>query len=85
MPKVRTPRDVWLDIPALNWEEKERNGYPTQKPEELLKRIILGVSTRGDTFVEAFLGSGTGVVVAKRYNRKYIGFDNSQVSINFTI
>ena len=80
----RTPRDVWVDIPALNWEEKERNGYPTQKPEELLKRIILACSNEGDTFVEASLGR-VRVVVAKRYNRKYIGFHNSQVSINFTI
>jgi len=51
--------DVWTDIPPLNSQAIERLGYPTQKPEALLERIIAGSSSEGDTVLDPFCGCGT--------------------------
>ncbi len=66
--------DVW-DIPFLNPKAKERTGYPTQKPIELLERIIKISTSEGDTILDPFCGSGTTLVSAKLLNRNYIGID----------
>lgn len=75
--------DVW-EIPFLNPKAKERTGYPTQKPIELLERIIKIASDEGDTVLDPFCGSGTTLIAAKLLNRKYIGFDISKEAIDLT-
>ncbi|MDU9048866.1 MAG: DNA methyltransferase [Candidatus Electrothrix sp. Rat3] len=68
--------DVW-DIPYLNPKAKERVGYPTQKPLILLERIVQLVTSKGDTVLDPFCGSGTTCVAASRLGRNYIGIDKS--------
>ena len=80
---MKLPGDVWY-IPTLNIAAKERMGYPTQKPEKLLERIIIASSNEGDIVLDPFVGGGTTVAVAERLNRKWIGIDNSAVAINLT-
>lgn len=75
--------DVW-EIPFLNPKAKERVGYPTQKPIELLDRIIQISTDEGDTVLDAFCGSGTTLVSAKLLGRKYIGIDKNQDAINLS-
>jgi DNA modification methylase len=76
-------RDVW-DIPILNAMAKERIGYPTQKPEKLLERIILASSNENDVIADFFLGGGTTIVVAEKLNRNWIGVDSSVAAIKIT-
>jgi site-specific DNA-methyltransferase (adenine-specific) len=72
--------DVW-EIDKINNSSKERLGYPTQKPEELLERIILASSNEGDVVLDAYCGCGTTVAVAERFKRKWIGIDITYQSI----
>jgi len=72
----RLPHDVW-DIPTINAMAKERLGYPTQKPELLLERIIKASSNKGDLVLDAFCGCGTTLVVAQKFKRNWIGIDIS--------
>ena len=67
-------RDVW-DIPAVINVSKERTGYPTQKPIELLERIIRASSNEGDLVLDPFCGSGTTLVAALALNRRALGVD----------
>ncbi len=71
---------VW-DIQSVNPMAKEKNGYPTQKPEELLKRIILSSSKEGDIVLDCFGGSGTTAAVAERLGRRWITVDIGKLSI----
>jgi DNA modification methylase len=73
-------RDVW-DISALRGIQLEKMGYPTQKPEALLERIIKASSNEGDVVLDAFCGSGTALVVAQKLNRYWIGIDISPSAI----
>jgi len=73
--------DVW-NIPILNSQAKERLGYPTQKPESLLERIIKASSNEGDIVLDCFAGCGTTLAVAKRLNRHFIGIDVSPIGCN---
>lgn len=73
--------DVWADLEALRSWHKERLGYPTQKPESLLERIILASSKENDTVLDPFCGCGTTVVVAERLNRKWIGIDITHLAM----
>lgn len=66
--------DVW-EIPFLNPKAKERTGYPTQKPIELLERIITLSTDKGDCVLDPFCGSGTTLVSAKLLQREFIGID----------
>jgi len=72
---------IWDDVGALSATSKERIGYPTQKPEALLERIILCASNEGDTVLDPFLGGGTTVAVADRLKRQWIGIDQSVQAI----
>lgn len=72
--------DVW-DIPIINPLSNERLGYPTQKPEPLLERIIAGCSNEGDLIGDFMCGSGTTLAVAKRLNRSFVGCDISSDAI----
>ncbi|WP_222873999.1 DNA-methyltransferase [Hankyongella ginsenosidimutans] len=73
--------DVWVDIPPINSQAQERLGYPTQKPEALLERIIKASSNEGDTVLDAYCGCGTTVAVAQRLGRRWIGIDITYQSI----
>jgi len=74
------PVDVW-DIPAVINVSKERVGYPTQKPEALLERIIKASSNKGDIVLDAFCGCGTSLAVAQKLGRHWIGIDISPTAI----
>lgn len=67
-------RDVW-DIPYINSQAKERLGYPTQKPEALIERIIKASSNPGDIVMDLFGGSGTTAAVAEKLGRRWITCD----------
>ncbi|MCX8506636.1 MAG: DNA methyltransferase, partial [Alphaproteobacteria bacterium] len=72
---------VWTDIPRIGNTSKERLGYPTQKPEALLERIILASTNPGDVVLDAYCGCGTTVAVAERLGRHWIGIDITYQSI----
>ncbi|MBW2034915.1 MAG: site-specific DNA-methyltransferase [Deltaproteobacteria bacterium] len=67
--------DVWIDIFAINPMAAEKLGYPTQKPEALLERIILSSSNPGDLVMDVFAGSGTTAAVAEKLGRRWIVCD----------
>lgn len=75
--------DVWNDIYSYQTRTRSREylGYPTQKPEELIERIILASSNEGDIIADFFCGTGTTLVVAKKLKRKWIGVDNNPKAI----
>ena len=79
----KLPTDVW-NIPALNPMELERLDFFTQKPEALLKRIILASSNPGDIVADFFPGSGTTLAVAEKLGRRWIGSDLSKFAIQVT-
>lgn len=72
--------DVW-QIPIISSSAKERLGYPTQKPEALLERIIKASSRRNDLVLDPFCGCGTAMAVSQRLGRKWIGIDISPTAI----
>ncbi|MDZ4734657.1 MAG: site-specific DNA-methyltransferase [Nitrospirota bacterium] len=76
-------RDVW-DLPSVGSETSERVGYPTQKPELLLERIIKSASDEGDIVADFFVGSGTTLSVAEKLGRKWIGSDLGKFGIHTT-
>ena len=74
--------DVWTDIDRINQSAHERLGYPTQKPEELLERIIATSSNEGDVVLDPFCGCGTTVAVAQRLRRRWIGIDITYLAVD---
>ena len=74
--------DVWTDIPPINARARERLGYPTQKPEALLERIILASSNEGDVVLDPFCGCGTAIAVAHRLKRQWVGIDITHLAVN---
>ena len=74
-------QDIWSDIPPINAQAKERLGYPTQKPEALLERIINASSNEGDIVLDPFCGCDTTVTVAERLKRRWIGIDITHLAI----
>ena len=74
-------RDIWTDIEPLNSAAQERLGYPTQKPEALLERIVKASSSEGDLVLDPFCGCGTAIAVAQRLNRRWIGIDITHLAI----
>ena len=74
-------QDVWTDIAPLSSQAKERLGYPTQKPEALLDRIIRTSSEEGDVVLDPFCGCGTAVAAAQRLKRRWIGIDVTYLAI----
>ncbi|MHB8403350.1 MAG: DNA methyltransferase, partial [Bacteroidia bacterium] len=77
--------DWWIDIYPIDRIRKEMLGYPTQKPEALLSRIIKASSNKGDLILDAYCGCGTTVDVAERLGRKWIGIDITYQSISLIL
>ncbi len=82
---LKQMRDVWL-FPLVQGKErlrgKERRAlHPTQKPEEMLKRLIIASSNKGDVILDPFLGSGTTALVAKKLGRNWIGIEKNKTYI----
>jgi DNA modification methylase len=75
--------DVW-EIPIVAPVARERTGYPTQKPEALLERLLLALTNPGDLVVDAYLGSGTTLAVATKLGRTAIGIDQNPEAIRVT-
>jgi site-specific DNA-methyltransferase (adenine-specific) len=78
---------VWTDAPAMVANtpiRREATGYPTQKPERLLERIIRASSRPGDVVADLMCGSGTTLTVAARLGRRFIGADASPVAVQIT-
>jgi DNA modification methylase len=74
-------QDIWTDIGPIGALAQERLGYPTQKPEALLERILKASSNEGDLVLDPFCGCGTTVQVAQRLNRRWIGIDITHLAI----
>ncbi|NLI97322.1 site-specific DNA-methyltransferase [bacterium] len=77
----RPADDVW-DIPVVNSQARERLGYPTQKPQELLERIVQASSNEGDVVLDPFCGCGTTIAAAQALGRRWIGIDVTYLAIN---
>ena len=76
-----TLQDLWTDISPIGAQAQERLGYPTQKPEALLERILKASSNEGDVVLDPFCGCGTTVQVAQKLNRRWIGIDITHLAI----
>jgi DNA modification methylase len=79
----KVPEDWWY-FPVVARLHNERTGYPTQKPEALLERVILASSNKGDLVADFFCGSGTTAVAAAKHGRKFITCDESLRAVNTT-
>jgi hypothetical protein len=75
-------QDTILDIPPINSQAAERLGYPTQKPEALLERILKVSSNEDSVILDPFCGCGTSIAVAERLHRPWIGIDITHIAIN---
>jgi DNA modification methylase len=73
--------DVWTDIKPIQSQAAERLGYPTQKPEALLNRIIKASSNEGDLVLDPFCGCGTTIAAAQKLKRRWIGIDITHLAI----
>ncbi len=75
--------DLWIDkeVPPLQGQSSEVTGFPTQKPEALLDRIIKASSNPGDLVLDCFAGSGTTLAVAEKLGRRWIGVDCGKLAI----
>ena len=74
-------QNIWTDIPRIPNTSSERLGYPTQKPEALLERIINTSSNAGDVVLDPFCGCGTAIAAAQKSNRRWIGIDVTHLAI----
>ncbi len=75
-------QDMWTDINPVAAQAAERLGYPTQKPEALLERIIKASSNEGDVVLDPFCGCGTAIAVAQKWNRRWVGIDITHLAVN---
>jgi DNA modification methylase len=80
-----TEEGVDADVRWLSTRDKERLGYPTQKPEALLRRIIAASSNEDDVVLDPFCGCGTTVSVAEQMLRRWIGIDISPTAVNIMV
>ena len=78
------PKDV-LEIPTTNNGMQEKTPHPTQKPEELLRKIILASSNEGDLILDPFCGSGTSPVCAEQLRRKWMACDLSSEYLDWAV
>ena len=81
---VGQARDTVWDIKPVDPKSKDRIGYPTQKPEELLEAVIQAATNEGDVVADFFTGGGTTAAVAQRLNRRWIASDQSRIATAIT-
>ena len=74
-------QDIWSDIKPLHNLSDERLGYPTQKPQALLERIVNASSNPGDVVLDPFCGCGTAIEAAQKLGRQWIGIDITHLAI----
>lgn len=79
-----TVHNIWTDISPVNPMAVERVGFPTQKPEALLERIIKTSSNEGDLVLDCFVGSGTTAAVAEKLGRRWIACDLGRFAVHTT-
>ena len=77
----KVPEDWWTDIETLNHSDRERTGYPSQKPERLIERILAAVTCPGDRVADWFAGSGTTAAVAQRLGRRFTTADRERPAL----
>jgi site-specific DNA-methyltransferase (adenine-specific) len=75
-------QNIWDDIPALNSQAQERLGYPTQKPQTLLERIVTASSNEDNVVLDPFCGCGTTIHAAEKLRRQWIGIDITHLAIS---
>jgi len=73
--RLTYPSNLWSDITVPFWSMPENTDHPTQKPEKLIAKLVLGSSREGDVILDPFLGSGTTSVVAKKLRRAFVGIE----------
>lgn len=78
----KVPEDWWTDIETLNHSDRERIGWPSQKPERLVERILSAVTVPGNRVADWFVGSGTTAAVAQRIGRGFVAFDREPSAIS---
>ena len=78
----KVPEDWWSDIETLNHSDRERTGWPSQKPERLLERVMLAATRAGDRVADWFAGSGTTAAVAQRLGRGFACADREAAAID---
>ena len=83
--KGKPVEDIWIDIFPINSQASESIGYPTQKPETLLERIIKASSQKKSIVLDCFVGSGTTAAVAEKFGRRWIAADINKGAIQTTI
>ena len=74
-------QDIWDDIPPINAKAAERLGYPTQKPEALLERVIEASSDPGGVVLDPFCGCGTAIAAAQNLDRRWVGIDITHLAV----
>jgi DNA modification methylase len=77
----KIPEDWWTDVETLNHSARERTGWPSQKPERLVERILRAVTVPGDRIADWFAGSGTTAAVAQRLGRGFITVDREPAAV----
>lgn len=80
----QAPQTIWQDVSRVTNTGSERLGYPTQKPQALLERILKASSNEGDLVADFFCGSGTTAAVAEKFRRKWICTDLGKFAIHTT-
>jgi DNA modification methylase len=78
----KVPEDWWTDIETLNHSDRERTGWPSQKPERLVERVLCAVTRPGDRVADWFGGSCTTAAVAQRLGRGFATVDRESAAID---
>jgi DNA modification methylase len=81
----KVPEDWWTDVETLNHSDRERTGWPSQKPERLVERILRAVTAPGDRVADWFAGSGTTAAVAQRLDRGFITVDCEPAAVDLCL
>ena len=81
----KVPEDWWTDVETLNHSDRERTGWPSQKPERLIERILCAVTAPGNRVADWFAGSGTTAAVAQRLGRGFITVDCEPAAVELCL
>jgi DNA modification methylase len=81
----KVPEDWWTDVETLNHSDRERTGWPSQKPERLIERILRAVTVPGNRVADWFAGSGTTAAVAQRLGRGFLAVDCAPAAVDLCL